>query len=276
MQQVLYIVSPIKTHTTALGSIPKYNAGKHRMWCLFDSYCAEENPAVNGHWSKLMWALVKEFKLPRTARLTVAVLSDYLSSRAHNKLARHTTIESQCASITHRYSSIIIIMWTPFTAMISLENDQWNLWNLKTLSLFVVFFALSCERLFIQMDSTESRCVIGLENTLFWGRVCGSFDLETLQAGAVKGLIMNAHLDLPVSTQAIQLHNLHLWLIMFKWNMIRDTVLCFYNNIKVKSIKLLISVKSKVEKTKLRAVHKQHTCMHCQYHTDTCAHRYMQ
>ena len=113
MQQVLYIVSPIKTHTTALGSIPKYNAGKHRMWCLFDSYCAEENPAVNGHWSKLMWALVKEFKLPRTARLTIAVLSDYLSSRAHNKLARHTTIESQCASITHRYSSIIIIMWTP-------------------------------------------------------------------------------------------------------------------------------------------------------------------
>ena len=55
--------------------------------------------------------------------------------------------------------------------------------------------------------------------------------------------------------------------------MIRDTVLCFYNNIKVKSIKHLISVKSKVEKTKLRAAHKQHTCMH--YNTDTCAHRYI-
>ena len=82
-------------------------------------------------------------------------------------------------------------------------------------SFFVFFFVLACERIFIKADSTESRCVIGLESILgfffFWGEgggICESFSPEILQAGAVKGLIMNAHWYLPVSTQAIQLHNL--------------------------------------------------------------------
>ena len=120
-----------------------------------------------------MWALVKEFKLPRTARLTIAVLLDYLSSRAHNKLARHTTIKSQCASITHGYSSLIIIL-TPSLPWYHLKTTRKNVKFDN--SFFVFFFVLACERIFIKADSTESRCVIGPETSgKYTGVVVGFF-----------------------------------------------------------------------------------------------------
>ena len=37
----------------------------------------------------------------------------------------------------------------------------------QTLTPFLFFFALACERIFIKMHSTESRCVIGPENILY-------------------------------------------------------------------------------------------------------------
>ena len=43
----------------------------------------------------------------------------------------------------------------------------------KPVSLFVFFFTLACERIFIRMHSIESRCVKGLENIVFTGaQVC--------------------------------------------------------------------------------------------------------
>ena len=41
--------------------------------------------------------------------------------------------------------------------------------NLKPFSLFVFLFALACERIFMRMHCTESRCVIGPDNILFAG-----------------------------------------------------------------------------------------------------------
>ena len=41
--------------------------------------------------------------------------------------------------------------------------------KLETLSLFVLFFALACERTVIKAHSIESRCIIGPENILFVG-----------------------------------------------------------------------------------------------------------
>ena len=35
--------------------------------------------------------------------------------------------------------------------------------------LFVFFFALACDRIFIKTHTIESRCVIGAENRLFTG-----------------------------------------------------------------------------------------------------------
>ena len=52
----------------------------------------------------------------------------------------------------------------PFAAVMSLEKRPVKLRNLKPFSLFVFFFTLACERIFIK---THSRRVVGLENTLF-------------------------------------------------------------------------------------------------------------
>ena len=63
--------------------------------------------------------------------------------------------------------------------------------NLKPLSLFVFFFAMTCERIFTKTDIIESRCVTGPENILFAG---ASVHLsEILQAWAVKGLQTTPH-----------------------------------------------------------------------------------
>ena len=59
--------------------------------------------------------------------------------------------------------------------------------NLKPLSLFLLFFALACERVFIKTHSIESRCHRTGKYTLCW-RVRASFSTGILQAGAVKGL----------------------------------------------------------------------------------------
>ena len=48
-------------------------------------------------------------------------------------------------------------------------------------------FALACERIVIQMHSTESRRVMGPQNILF-ARMSVTFSPEILQTGAVKGL----------------------------------------------------------------------------------------
>ena len=52
-----------------------------------------------------------------------------------------------------------------FTAMMSLDQSM-KVRHLKALSLFVFFFALACERIFIKMHSIESRCVTALKNIL--------------------------------------------------------------------------------------------------------------
>ena len=59
--------------------------------------------------------------------------------------------------------------------------------NLKPLSPFVFFLALTCQKIFIQTLSIESRRVIGPENRLFVG-TAASFSTECVQAPAVKGL----------------------------------------------------------------------------------------
>ena len=58
----------------------------------------------------------------------------------------------------------------PFTTtMMSLESDQHKR-EMGNLSAFLPpLFALACERTFITMHGTESRCVIGPENRLFAG-----------------------------------------------------------------------------------------------------------
>ena len=44
--------------------------------------------------------------------------------------------------------------------------------NVKPLSRFVLFFVMACERIFIQTQSIQSRCVIGPENTRLQARPC--------------------------------------------------------------------------------------------------------
>ena len=77
--------------------------------------------------------------------------------------------------------------FNPFTAMMSFENlKPIKVRNLKLLSLFVVLFALACERTFIPTHITE-RCYRTRKYTVC-RHVPASFIPEMLQAGAVKGL----------------------------------------------------------------------------------------
>ena len=59
--------------------------------------------------------------------------------------------------------------------------------NLKPLTVSVLVFALSCERIFIKTHGTESRCYRTGKYTVC-RRVRVSFSPEILQALAVKGL----------------------------------------------------------------------------------------
>jgi len=61
-------------------------------------------------------------------------------------------------------SSFICWSINPFTAMMSLEND-----NSKPFSSFVFLFASACERMFIKTRSIESRCNTEPGNGLFAG-----------------------------------------------------------------------------------------------------------
>jgi len=61
--------------------------------------------------------------------------------------------------------------------------------SFENLGLFVFFFALACERIFIKMHGTESKFVIRPETILFLRCVRASFTLEIFQAVALKGLI---------------------------------------------------------------------------------------
>ena len=65
----------------------------------------------------------------------------------------------------------------------SLENDL-----LKPGILLVFLFTLACERIFIKMHSTESRCVIKQENTLFAG-ASGHLSAGNFTGGDSDGLI---------------------------------------------------------------------------------------
>ena len=60
--------------------------------------------------------------------------------------------------------------------------------NLKPVNLFIFFFALACERIFVKTHRTDNRCVISAENILFVGASVHR-QPEILQVGAVKGLI---------------------------------------------------------------------------------------
>ena len=73
------------------------------------------------------------------------------------------------------------ILYNPFTAMISFENDPQKCAQFEILKPFFFFFfflfflfALPFERIFTKTHSVESRCVIGPENILFAG-VCAHF-----------------------------------------------------------------------------------------------------
>ena len=65
-----------------------------------------------------------------------------------------------------------------------------NVRNLKPLSLFVIFFAQACKRIFIKTHSTESRCYRTGKYTVR-RRVRISFSPEILQVSAVKGLTIS-------------------------------------------------------------------------------------
>ena len=73
--------------------------------------------------------------------------------------------------------------------MMSLENKQHPLGNLKPLWIFDFFFRMACERIFIKTHSIESRRVIGPERTVC-RRVRASFSPVIIQAGAVMGLML--------------------------------------------------------------------------------------
>ena len=60
-------------------------------------------------------------------------------------------------------------LFNPFTAMMSAEKRPIKVQNLKPLTVSLLIFALSWERIFIEAHSIESRCVIGPENILFAG-----------------------------------------------------------------------------------------------------------
>ena len=60
--------------------------------------------------------------------------------------------------------------------------------NLKPLSLFVFFFALACERTFIQKCIASKVAVLQDREIAVGRRVRISFSPDILQAGAVKGL----------------------------------------------------------------------------------------
>jgi len=49
------------------------------------------------------------------------------------------------------------------------RQQQQQMRNLKSFSLFVVFFALACDRILMKTHNIENRCVVGPENRLFVG-----------------------------------------------------------------------------------------------------------
>ena len=65
----------------------------------------------------------------------------------------------------------INITLNPFTAVTSLE-DKIKVQNLKPLSLFVFFFALALERIFIKIHRTERRCYRTGKYTVFVVHPC--------------------------------------------------------------------------------------------------------
>ena len=67
----------------------------------------------------------------------------------------------------------------------------------KTSSLFVFFFALACERIFIKMHSAESRCVVGPENILFAGVSVHLSDQKFYRLGQWRGYCLFKTLGTP-------------------------------------------------------------------------------
>ena len=78
--------------------------------------------------------------------------------------------------------------------MISLEKTN-KLQSVKALTVSVFFFALACERIFIETRSIENRCYRTGKYTVC-KRVSASFSPEILQAGALRGLIKTENLAL--------------------------------------------------------------------------------
>ena len=88
--------------------------------------------------------------------------------------------------------------FNPFTAMLatpSLRKWPVKVPNLKWLRFFPLF-RWAREKIAIKMHSTDSRSVTGPSNILFAGVcMCALFSPETVQAVAVKGLILNCQLQ---------------------------------------------------------------------------------
>ena len=81
----------------------------------------------------------------------------------------------------------------PFTAMISLENNQKSAkfeiaMPFFFFFFFLFFFTLACEQAFIKTHTVESRLVIGPKIRLFCRRIHANFRPEISQDAAVKGL----------------------------------------------------------------------------------------
>ena len=75
--------------------------------------------------------------------------------------------------------------------------------NLKALSLFVFFFTLACERIFIKTHSIENRSCRTVKYTVC-RRIRASFSPVVLQARAVKGLKVNSTGKMQVARKGTQ------------------------------------------------------------------------
>ena len=90
--------------------------------------------------------------------------------------------------LKHAIARGCYLVFNPFYCHDVIWKQPIKAQHLKPLSLCVFFFTLACEKVSIKMHSTEKGCYRTGKYTVCRG-VCTSFSLESLQAGAVMGLI---------------------------------------------------------------------------------------
>ena len=165
--------------------------------------------------------------------------------------------------------------------------------NLKLLTVSVFFFALACERVFIETHSIESRCYRTGKYTVC-RCTCASFSLEILQAGAVKGLISLLYPKIHFRAQEYQESLRSIWQIIYgapsrkspeclqrlqMWTVVTATnTLIWYNTQAHLSMQLnecMQTPPSPHLSTHTHTCTHSHMCTHSHTHTHTHTLKYM-